>query len=126
MISNEYEILQTNASKTLWHFSSSYNALDILYIPRIFYEDRLFLPFASIQPRVSISRPAKTCSRRIHSLREFLPLDMPFSKMFELAIDQSQLISISGHRDYRDRNSTVKKRRSRDGESLRRRREETK
>lgn len=51
---------------------------------------------------------------------------MPFSKMFELAIDQSQLISISGHRDYRDRNSTVKKRRSRDGESLRRRREETK
>lgn len=90
IISKRYEIPQTKASNTLWYFSSSFNALDILYIPCIafvyFREDRLFLPLANIR-RVSISRPAK------RTLAEFIrlenlsnPSDMPFSKMFELAI----------------------------------------
>lgn len=113
MISKRYEIPQTDASNILWYFSSSFNALDILYILCIafVYFTKMDCFFRSLTSGAFQSRGQQNVlSPNSFASKIFRPSDMPFSKIFELAIGHWQRISSSGHRDYRDGNSTVRKR----------------
>lgn len=110
--------------RTLWHFSSSFNALDILYILCIVYilREACFFFFFFLLA----SGAFNFATNETWSLAEFIRLENFYRKFSSSPSLTGRWISSRGHRDYRDGNSTVKKRLSRDDESLQRKGEEMK